>query len=57
MENTKRFTHRSRCREALRPSAFVQQNHRSQPAMAGEFLSEILSVNTAIAGAWIQPFA
>jgi hypothetical protein len=35
---------------------FVQQTHRSQPAMAGEFFSEISSVNTAIAGGWVQSF-
>jgi hypothetical protein len=34
-----------------------EQNHRSQPAMAGEFLAEIQSVNTAIAGGWVQTFA
>jgi hypothetical protein len=35
----------------------AEQNHRSQPAMAGEFFSEIQSVNTAIAGGWVQTFA
>jgi hypothetical protein len=34
----------------------AEQNHRSQPAMAGEFFREISSVNTAIAGDWVQPF-
>ena len=34
----------------------AEQNHRSQPAMAGEFFSEISSVNTAIAGGWVQTF-
>jgi hypothetical protein len=38
-------------------SNLAEQNHRSQPAMASEFLSEILSVNTAIAGGWVQTFA
>ena len=33
-----------------------EQNHRSQPAMAGEFYSDISSVNTAIAGGWVQTF-
>ena len=31
-----------------------EQNHRSQPAMAVEFSTEIQSVNTAIAGGWVQ---
>jgi hypothetical protein len=34
----------------------AEQNHRSQPAMAREFLSEIQSVNTAIAGGWVRTF-
>jgi hypothetical protein len=34
----------------------AEQNHRSQPAMAGEFFREISSVNTAIAGGWVQTF-
>jgi hypothetical protein len=32
----------------------AEQNHRSQPAMAGEFFREISSVNTAIAGGWFN---
>jgi hypothetical protein len=32
----------------------TEQNHRSQPAIAGEFLSEFQSVNTAITGGWVQ---
>jgi hypothetical protein len=34
----------------------AEQNHRSQPAMASEFFREISSVNTAIAGGWVQTF-
>ncbi len=32
----------------------AEQDHRGQPAMAGEFFREISSVNTAIAGGWVQ---
>jgi hypothetical protein len=37
-------------------STMGEQDHRSQPAMAGEFFSETRSVNTAIAGGWVQTF-
>lgn len=40
----------------MAPTTLAEQNHRSQPAMAGEFFSEIQSVNTAIAGGWVQTF-
>ena len=33
-----------------------EQSHRSQPAMAGEFLSEIQSINTATGVGWVQTF-
>ena len=31
-----------------------EHDHRSQPAMAGEFYSEIQSFNTTITGGWVQ---
>ena len=33
-----------------------EQNHRSQLAIAGEFSAQISSVDTAIAGGWVQTF-